>query len=195
VRELDDIDMEILELLAADARRPYSEIGEAVGRSGPAVSERVSKLEEAGVLEGFTVDVDRSQLREGVPVLVEVSVAAEARERVRAAFRSAEAVEGLFTTAGGDVVVQATIPDGSAYRWVEDVVDPGDVGDVAVTLLADVERTRSIGATDFAVSCAECGNTVTSEGTSATLGEDTYRFCCENCQAVFSERYDRLSGA
>lgn len=193
MRELDDIDMEILELLAADARRPYSEIGEAVGRTGPAVSERVSKLEDAGVLRGFTVDVDRSQLREGVPVLVEVSVATDARERVRSAFRSAEAVEHLFTTAGGDVVVQATVPDSSAYRWVEDVVDTDAVVGVDVTLLSEVEWTRAIGATDFAVSCAECGNTVTSEGTAATLGDETYRFCCENCESTFHDRFDRLS--
>lgn len=195
VRELDEIDMEILELLGADARRPYSEIGEVVGRSGPAVSERVSKLEDAGVLHGFTVDVDRSQLRAGVPVLVEVGVDSSARESVREAFRTAEAVEHLFTTANGDVVVQASIPDSNAYRWVEDVVEDGAVHEVDVTLLADVEWTQAVGATDFAVSCAECGNTVTSEGTSATIGDDTHRFCCENCEAAFRERHDRLSDA
>jgi len=195
VRELDDIDMEILELLAADARRSYSEIGEVVDRSGPAISERVSKLEDAGVLRGFTVDVDRSQLRAGVPVLVEVSVAPEARTDVRAAFRSAEAVEHLFTTASGDVIVQASIPDSSAYRWVEEVVDDDAIRAVEVTLLADVEWTQAVGATDFAVSCAECGNTVTSEGSSATIGDDTHRFCCENCEASFRERHERFSNA
>jgi DNA-binding Lrp family transcriptional regulator/YHS domain-containing protein len=193
VRDLDEIDMEILELLADDARRAYSDIGEAVGRSGPAVSERVSKLEEAGVLRGFTVDVDRSQLREGVPVLVELAIAPGRREPVRDALRAADAVEHLFTTASGDVVVQASLPNSDAYRWVEDVLDAGDVTDVDVTLLAEVEWTQAVGATDFAVSCAECGNTVTSEGTSATLGGDTYRFCCESCEEAFTDRYEQLS--
>ena len=194
MRDLDDIDMQILELLAGDARCAYSDIGDAVGRSGPAVSERVRKLEEAGVLRGFTVDVDRSQLREGVPVLVDVAVAPGRREPVRDAFRESDAVEHVFTTASGDVVVQASLPSTDAYRWVEDVLDPDDFDSVDVTLLADVEWTQSVGATDFAVSCAECGNTVTSEGTSATLGGDTYRFCCESCERAFVDRYEELSG-
>jgi DNA-binding Lrp family transcriptional regulator/endogenous inhibitor of DNA gyrase (YacG/DUF329 family) len=195
MRDLDDIDMEILELLADDARRAYSDIGDVVGRSGPAVSERVRKLQEAEVLRGFTVDVDRSQLREGVPMLVEVTVAPGRREPVRDAMRAAEAVEHVFTTASGDVIVQASLPNVDAYRWVEGVLEPGDVEGVDVTLLAAAEWTRSVGATDFAVSCAECGNTVTSEGTSARLDGDTYRFCCSSCEGAFLERYEELSDA
>jgi Lrp/AsnC family leucine-responsive transcriptional regulator len=244
VRELDEVDMEILELLAADARRAYSEIGDAVGLSGPAVSDRVSKLEAAGVLEGFTIDVDRSQLREGVPVLLELELAPDDdahatdvdapatdvdapatdvdapatdvdahatddahatgvdahatecdREHVRERLRDADAVEHVFTTANGDVVVQASLPDSRAYRWVAETVGEDAVRVVDVTLLASVERTQSVGATDFAVSCAECGNTVTSEGTTATIGEDTYRFCCGSCESAFRERYDDLAGA
>jgi DNA-binding Lrp family transcriptional regulator len=58
MRDLDETDLEILSLLAEDARRPFSEIGERVGLSGPAVSDRVTRLEETGVIQGFTVDVD-----------------------------------------------------------------------------------------------------------------------------------------
>ena len=195
MRDLDDIDMQILELLAEDARRAYSDIGDVVGRSGPAVSERVRKLQEAGVLRGFTVDVDRSQLREGVPMLVEVRVAPGRREVVRDALRAADAVEHVFATAGGDVIVQLSLPNADAYRWVADVLEPDDVEDVAVTLLAAAEWTQSVGATDFAVSCAECGNTVTSEGTSATLDGDSYRFCCSSCEEAFLDRYEEFSDA
>jgi DNA-binding Lrp family transcriptional regulator len=195
MRDLDDIDMQILKLLSEDARRAYSDIGEVVGRSGPAVSERVRKLEEAGVLRGFTVNVDRSQLREDVPVLVEVAVAPGRRDPVRDAFRAADAVEHVFTTASGDVIVQASLPNADAYRWVEDVLEPGDFEGVDVTLLVAVEWTQAVGATDFAVSCAECGNTVTSEGTSATVDRDTYRFCCSSCQGAFVDRYEELSDA
>ena len=44
MRELDETDVQILSLLAEDARRPYSDIGETVGLSGPAVSDRVTRL-------------------------------------------------------------------------------------------------------------------------------------------------------
>lgn len=72
MRDLDETDMEILSLLAENARRPFSAIGEENGLSGPAVSDRVTRLQEAGVINHFTIDVDRSQLKAGVPVLIQL---------------------------------------------------------------------------------------------------------------------------
>jgi DNA-binding Lrp family transcriptional regulator len=46
MRDLDETDLEILQLLLSDARRPYSDIAETVGLSAPAVSDRVSRLRE-----------------------------------------------------------------------------------------------------------------------------------------------------
>jgi len=77
MREFDETDVAILRYLAEDARRPFSDIGDAVGLSGPAVSDRVTRLREAGVVNRFTVDVDRSQLHAGVPVFVQVRGAAD----------------------------------------------------------------------------------------------------------------------
>lgn len=45
MRDLDETDMEILSMLAADSRRPFSEIGEEIGLSGPAVSGRIDTTE------------------------------------------------------------------------------------------------------------------------------------------------------
>lgn len=67
MRDLDETDIEILELLLSDARRPWSGIAEIVDLSPPAVSDRVARLQELGIIRRFTLDVDRSQLSEGVP--------------------------------------------------------------------------------------------------------------------------------
>jgi DNA-binding Lrp family transcriptional regulator len=72
---IDDVDREILELLMDDARRPYREIAAAaVDRSPPTVSERIERLEDLGLIEGFTLDIDRSMLVEGSTVLIELDV-------------------------------------------------------------------------------------------------------------------------
>lgn len=55
--KLDRIDVGLLELLQEDGRRPYAELGAAVGISGPAAHERVKKLEARGVITGYTVRV------------------------------------------------------------------------------------------------------------------------------------------
>jgi DNA-binding Lrp family transcriptional regulator/YHS domain-containing protein len=194
MRELDETDAEILRLLAEDARRPYSEIGDAVGLSGPAVSDRVAKLREAGVLRRFTVDVDRSQLRGGVPVLVTVTDGGPAADgtdadAIRDALADEDAVEHVFLAADGDVVFFARLPEGRVRDWLRERVGAAAAFDVR--LVDEAAWTPSVGDT-FAIECAECGNTVDSEGTAAEFGGERYRFCCPSCEARFGERYERF---
>ncbi len=191
MRELDETDMEILSLLAADARRPFSEIGDAVGLSGPAVSDRVTRLREAGIVEGFTVNVDRGQLRGGVPVFVRVEVDGEGRERLRERLRDAEAVEHVFVTAEGEVWFHARVAAADVHGWVEGLTD-GTAADYRVTLVDEAEWTPTVEGVSFAVTCAECGNTVDSEGETARVDDEVYHFCCRSCRSRFEERYARL---
>jgi Lrp/AsnC family leucine-responsive transcriptional regulator len=55
---LDRIDLEILNLLRQDGRMSHAAIAKAVGLSGPAVHERVRKLEQKGVIAGYTAVLD-----------------------------------------------------------------------------------------------------------------------------------------
>ena len=191
MRDLDDTDMEILQLLLADARRPYSDIAETVGLSAPAVSDRVARLQEAGIINRFTVDIDRSQLRTGIPVLVTVETAAEELDAVRTSLLDAGAVEHVFTTAEADLVAFARVPDNDIAGWLADTVEDG-VADFAVELLAGAAWSPDLGGTEFALSCAQCGNTVDSEGTAARIGGSLYQFCCPSCEARFTEKYEEL---
>ncbi|MFB6079754.1 MAG: AsnC family transcriptional regulator [Haloferacaceae archaeon] len=192
MRDLDETDLEILRLLLEDARRPYSDIAEVVDLSPPAVSDRIARLEEVGIVRRFTVDVDRSQLRQGTPVLVTVDVAADRDPRsVAATLLDEGAVEHVFTTASGDLVVHARVPDTDVAGWIATAL--GDAAEnVEVTLLAGADWAPDLGGTTFALTCAECGNTVDNEGTTARIDGDRYQFCCPSCEARFAERYDRL---
>lgn len=55
---LDGIDRRLLEMLAANARIATAQLARQVGMSPPSVADRVRRLEEAGILRGYTVDVD-----------------------------------------------------------------------------------------------------------------------------------------
>jgi Lrp/AsnC family leucine-responsive transcriptional regulator len=65
--ELDEINIDLLDLLQQDARLSYRELGERIGLSAPAIAERVRKLEEAGVIRGYSAVVDYEAL--GFPLL------------------------------------------------------------------------------------------------------------------------------
>ncbi|WP_059043149.1 Lrp/AsnC family transcriptional regulator [Paenibacillus rubinfantis] len=58
---MDITDQRILESLKQNSRMTASEIGKRVGLSVPAVSERIRKLEEAGIIEAYTVKINRTK--------------------------------------------------------------------------------------------------------------------------------------
>lgn len=65
--ELDDINLDLLDLLQEHGRMSYRELGERVGLTAPAVTERIRKLEDAGVITGYQAVVDYEAL--GYPLL------------------------------------------------------------------------------------------------------------------------------
>ncbi len=192
MRDLDDTDLEILRLLVADGRRPYSEIADVVDLSPPAVSDRVARLREQGVIRQFTVDVDRSKLRSGHSVLVDFAVRPDGVDEVRDALRDAEGVEHVFVTASGGVVFYANAPGNDVREWLDAVVDWSLVRDYEVELVSNVEWAATAGGTEFALSCVECGNTVTSEGVMRRVDGDIKQFCCSSCEERYVEQYEEL---
>ncbi|QSG16191.1 AsnC family transcriptional regulator [Halapricum desulfuricans] len=186
MRDLDETDLRILSLLAENARRPYSEIGEEVGLSGPAVSDRVTRLQEAGIIRNFTIDVDRSELRAGVPVLIRVQTGAI--DQLRERLREADPVEHVFVTAEGGVQFYARAEARNVRTWVESLLDGIDAT-YSVTLVEQAEWTPSIEGLEFALTCAECGNTVDTEGETTRIDGDVYHFCCPSCLDRFESRY------
>jgi Lrp/AsnC family transcriptional regulator, leucine-responsive regulatory protein len=56
--ELDKTSWVILACLQENARASFADIGREVGMSAPAVAERMAKLEEAGIIQGYRIDVD-----------------------------------------------------------------------------------------------------------------------------------------
>ncbi len=192
MRELDDTDIEILSLLAEDGRRPYSDIADVVGLSAPAVSDRVTRLQEAGVINRFTVHVDQATLRAGVPVFVQVDPAPAGLESLRERLGNADGVEHLFVTAEGELWFYGRAEAQNVREWIEGLLGDDPDTEYSVTLVDDAAWTPSVDGTAFALTCAECGNTVDSEGESVRIDDSVYHFCCPSCQGRFEERYQRF---
>jgi Lrp/AsnC family leucine-responsive transcriptional regulator len=63
MKNLDEKDKQILEMLIEDSRRPYREIAEVIGLSESSVRKRVIKLQDEGVIEKFTIKICREDER------------------------------------------------------------------------------------------------------------------------------------
>jgi Lrp/AsnC family transcriptional regulator, leucine-responsive regulatory protein len=71
---LDDLDWGILGELQGNARITFSELGRRVSLTPPAVAERVRRMEDAGVITGYRVELDHTKV--GLPILAFVRLRA-----------------------------------------------------------------------------------------------------------------------
>lgn len=69
---LDQVNRWLLRELAAEPRITMSALARRVGMSAPAVSERIQRLERAGVITGYRVDISPAAL--GLPVTAFVRI-------------------------------------------------------------------------------------------------------------------------
>jgi Lrp/AsnC family leucine-responsive transcriptional regulator len=69
---LDATNLAILRALLDDPRLPMSELARRIDMSAPAVTERVQRLHEAGVIRGARLDVDPAALGLGITAYVRV---------------------------------------------------------------------------------------------------------------------------
>lgn len=70
--EIDAVNLRILEELQRDPRLTMSELGRRIGMSSPAVTERVRRLEESGVIRGYRLDLNPVAL--GLPIAAYIRI-------------------------------------------------------------------------------------------------------------------------
>ncbi|WP_190817632.1 Lrp/AsnC family transcriptional regulator [Saccharopolyspora pogona] len=110
---LDATDHEILALLREDARRTLSDIATRVTLSTAAVKRRIDRLQEIGVILGYTVQVDHAKLGSGVEAFIELRFLGTSGvdEIIQTTTRMPEA-QAVFTIAGDpDALVWLRVRD------------------------------------------------------------------------------------
>jgi Lrp/AsnC family leucine-responsive transcriptional regulator len=69
---LDETNVRLLDELQRDPRLAMAELGRRVGMSSPAVTERIRRLEEAGIIAGYRLDLNPAAL--GLPLAAYVRI-------------------------------------------------------------------------------------------------------------------------
>ncbi|HXR73608.1 Lrp/AsnC family transcriptional regulator [Actinocrinis sp.] len=69
---MDAVDRTLIEALRANGRATYAELARLVGLSGPTVTDRINRLEQAGVITGYRAMIDPSAVGLGVTALIGV---------------------------------------------------------------------------------------------------------------------------
>jgi Lrp/AsnC family leucine-responsive transcriptional regulator len=112
---MDNIDLQILDLLQRDGRLTNAAIGEQVGLSAPSVFERVRKLEQRGVIRGYTIQVDPEALGKPLTAFIRLTVSYDERKAAGVqALREDPDILECYSVAGEDCYILKTRVDGPA---------------------------------------------------------------------------------
>lgn len=120
--DIDQVDAQIVAILRKDARATFGAIGEQVDLSGSAVRRRIDRLEQQGVIKGYTAIVDDSRLGNPLEAFAELSFAGNSRvSDIVGVGAGIPEVEAVFTTAGDpDALVWIRVRDVSHLTAVID---------------------------------------------------------------------------
>src|ERR1700676_2686427 len=132
--ELDETDWNILQLVQANARMSFAEIGRRTDLSPPAAAERLHRLEDAGVILGYHARVNPERLGLSMPVVVEVQVKRAEYPRFQKAVQKLPWIlECHHITGRASFFLKATVPDVASLELL--IGHLSQFGDTATSLI------------------------------------------------------------
>ncbi len=131
--KLDPKDLQILQALQRDARQSLAALGKRIGLSQPAMSERVRKLEDAGVIEGYSARVNLRALGVGLQAIIRIETTHAFIARYVALFESMDEVLEADRVTGEDCFIVRCA-----------IAEPADLQRVVDTLAAHGSVTTSL---------------------------------------------------
>ncbi len=121
-RLLDETGWHILEALQENARLSFSELGQRVGLSSPAVAERVRRMEDAGIITGYRAEVNTAKIGYPITAIIRVSNSPGERcTRLTASTQSIPEVLECYRVTGSDSLVMKVIA--SSVEHLESLID------------------------------------------------------------------------
>lgn len=112
---MDSIDHKIIAALQNDARLSHHELAERVGLTASPCARRIRKLEEAGVIRGYSARIDEARMGFGFSVFVSVRLDQQIDSRMSEFERSiaacSEVVDCWLMTGSFDYLLRVAVAD------------------------------------------------------------------------------------
>jgi len=129
---LDRYDIKILQILSKEGRITKSSLAEEINLSVSPCWERVKKLEEAGIIEGYGARINLDSLMKRSPVMLEISLKqhiAKTFEKFEATVKNCDEVVECYATGGGvDYILRIMCESIDQYQRIIDSWLIADLG-------------------------------------------------------------------
>jgi len=143
----DEMSLKILALLQENARLSYTEIGKKVGLTTPSVIERIKKLEDSGVIENYTVNINAEKLGYTITAVMLVSFTGTFKQQEKNIIESLskyyQVAECLRITGKNDFLIKIHVRSMDEFKIINDEV--AQYGQVDTSLVVTTfEKNTSI---------------------------------------------------
>ncbi len=142
-RLLDETGWHILEALQENARLSFSELGQRVGLSSPAVAERVRRLEDAGIITGYRAEVNTAKIGYPITAIMRMNSQGDRCARLNAFIREIPEILECYRVTGDDCHVMKVMV--SSVEHLESLIDRLSVhGQVTTSIVLSTPVSRRI---------------------------------------------------
>lgn len=108
---MDHTDYKILELMQSQGRISMKDLGYKVGLTAPAVSERVKKMEETGIIKGYKADIDFAKLGKTISAFIDLGMQPEDYDEFLAFAKSNDLIVECHHVTGSDSLIIKVLVD------------------------------------------------------------------------------------
>lgn len=102
---LDSVDVQLLHLLNTEARLSIADLARSLSMSAPSVSERLRRLEESGVIQGFTIEINPQLLGYSLAFYIRIRPSAGQLVKVVSLMTEIEAIVECDRITGDDCFI------------------------------------------------------------------------------------------
>ncbi len=138
--DFDNIDLIILKILQKNSRISYSDIGRKTGLSPSGVRKRIMRLEDSGIIKGYTTIVDSKKIGKNITAFIDVDTPPESIKDIIARASNLEEVESIYRTSGDcSVTLKIKSKDISEMRKLldDEIIPNNGVRNVNINIIMD----------------------------------------------------------
>jgi len=142
--KIDEIDVRILRELQADSRISIRELSKRVNLSPPSVTERVKRLEEHHIIEGYTIRLNKKELGFAIDCIIEVTMRDGQYEKFKNYIKNYKYSEWCYRIAGAACfIVKLSVPSLNDIEQFVDTVSPYAMTQTSI-VFSEVEVNHNI---------------------------------------------------
>jgi len=138
---IDEIDKKILTELQQDARTSFADLGRRVGLTTPAVIERVRKIEDAGIVTGYRIEIDPAKIGLPITAFIRMSITGvDYSHIIEVAEQSKEVLECHRGTGGDSFIMKVAVSSVEHLQELIDRLTPYGITTTTIVLSSPVKR-------------------------------------------------------